>query len=45
MTGHKILLLSNQILNSVKVLHDSWTLHHVFEGLASGSEGCEEGDS
>ena len=43
------MLVSVQVLKGVKVLRDwtvilvdySWTLHCVFEGLASGSEGCE----
>ena len=42
------MLVSVQVLKGVKVLrdwtvilvHDLWTMHCVFEGLASGSEGC-----
>ena len=45
-------LVSVQVLKGVKVwwdwtitpVDDLWTLHHVFEGLASGGEGCEEGE-
>ena len=46
-------LVSVQILCGVKVLRDwnviavdeSWTLRRVFEGLANGMEGLDEGDS
>ena len=34
------MLVSVQVLKGVKV-DGSWTLRRVFEGLASGSEGCE----
>ena len=46
-------LVSVQVLCGVKVLQGwniiavdvSWTLRHVFEGLANGTEGHDEGDS
>ena len=46
-------LVSLQLLHGVKVLRDwniisvdeSWTLRHMFENLADGTDGRDEGDS